>query len=431
MGDIVTVLGIFLCAVAIPAAVLIGRHNIKVYRQRLLFDLEEAYRKADPSAAIELVPSFEMARYKYDMIRSPRQPDDPQPDVPQLDVYVTRPGEWRSEVRMYSVPLFIYILLCFVGLYTFFVLAEATEPWSQRSFLLLGIKDWPPLVEHFPERLAAVEYQTQTASAISFAFLGAYVWSIFYLIRRIANYDLTPLSFLRVSAQILFACFVASVLRHMVYAVGFSPTTQDVSGALFAGLAFLMGFYPKLGIDYLIDRIPSARLKRDDPNARLLSRVLPLDMIDGINAFIKFRLEEMEIEDVQVLGTSNPILLFAESPYGLFEIVDWVAQAQLIMAVGPEKTAKLRDFGCRTIFDLEMASAHDGLRGLIGDVVFGQTSLTDRDGATRVLIETLGSDIHVQRLRQVWNAILVVLTPASGRPPKAPWVMSVVRRESA
>jgi hypothetical protein len=194
-------------------------------------------------------------------------------------------------------------------------------------------------------------------------------------------------------------------------------------GTVFIGAAFLMGFYPMLGLDYLVDKFPMLKLKRTDPDASALSRSLPLDMIDGMDTFIKFRLDEMEIDDCQNLATANPILLFVESPYGLLQVADWVAQAQLITAVGPAKARRLRDITIRTIFDLEQAAQKESFAGLIAEILFGSSRQRDRDQeSVRVIVNSMTCSLHVQRLRQAWNAILVVVTPKfEGRPPKTSW----------
>jgi hypothetical protein len=389
-----------------PVTVLIGRHNVKKFRQRLLDDLERTYDQAtrsasdDKDSSLRLVSSFEMARYKYDL---------------PLPGEKVRPA-WLYDLTIYVMPCLIYIVLCTLG---FMGVVFHKTDWATTQYpLMIGLMDG--------SKGDIAAYQIQTMDVVSVAFLGSYIWSVIYLLRRIANYDLSPLSFLRISAQILMACLSVAIVRHVIFANGASSSDGALGtmvGTIFVGAAFLMGFYPMLGLDYLVDKSPMLKLKRTDPDASGLSRSLPLDMIDGMDTFIKFRLDEMEIDDCQNLATANPILLFVESPYGLLQVADWVAQAQLITAVGPAKARRLRDITIRTIFDLEQAAQKDSFGGLIAEILFGSSRQRDMDQeSVRVIVNSMTRSLHVQRLRQAWNAILVVVTPKfEGRPPKTSW----------
>jgi hypothetical protein len=176
-------------------------------------------------------------------------------------------------------------------------------------------------------------------------FVGAYIWSIDYLILRIANFDLSPLSFLRTSAHILLTVFVAWALRQVV---GIPDVSDQLTVSALLGIVFLSGLYPSLGISVLIDRLPSwLKIKREVPEGREIGRSFPLDLVDGIDPTIKFRLNQLEIGDAQNLATTNPILLYVESPYGLAEIVDWIAQAQLLTELGPKSFLEARAQGIR------------------------------------------------------------------------------------
>jgi hypothetical protein len=191
-------------------------------------------------------------------------------------------------------------------------------------------------------------------------------------------------------------------------------------------------------MDALMAKFPWLRLRRVSPESRTLQEEFPLDMILGIDPFMKLRLAEFEIEDVQNLATINPIQIFVETPYGLYEVIDWVAQAQLILAVGSARTLRLRELNIRTIFDLERAldspavqrrllSALGGEPPAPGEAIqspAGQSpagasggkphqpvapgsSEMQLDPAVELdsLVAIIRDDLHVQRLRQIWDVI--------------------------
>ncbi len=47
---------------------------------------------------------------------------------------------------------------------------------------------------------------------LTYSFLGAYIWTIQYLIRRISNFDLAPISFFQSVGHILLAEFTMAAI---------------------------------------------------------------------------------------------------------------------------------------------------------------------------------------------------------------------------
>jgi hypothetical protein len=133
-------------------------------------------------------------------------------------------------------------------------------------------------------------------------------------------------------------------------------------------------------------------------------------------------MDEFGIVDVQNLATANPILLFVETPmFGLYQSIDWVAQAQLCLAVGPDTFIRLRKWRIRTIFDLERALLDDEtpehVREAVGGAVFEDSPQSvvsalqlagagaSRAETARAIGRILMDDLHVRRLRQLWKIV--------------------------
>ncbi|CAO3429539.1 hypothetical protein [Azospirillum doebereinerae] len=392
-------LGLLCLSFLLPLTIFIGRSNIKSVRQKIITDLEAVFR-IDGQDTDKLIPSFEFAAYKYRAL--PHRSEGPQP------------SEWRA----YLLPVTVFIMVTFSGFVTCSGILLTKQRFGTFQPLFSGMTLVNPAD---PASMTAMtDYQLQTMAVLTFTFLGAYIWSIDYLVRRISNYDLSPISFLRVTAHIVLACITSVTLHH-----GYMDLAQATPASAVMDrmpeliVAFLVGFFPRLGLQTLVSRMPQLQIRRVDPRALGFVREYPIDMIMGIDSSIKFRLAEFEIEDVQNLATANPILLFVETPYGIYETMDWVAQAQLILALDLDQIDALRTINIRTIFDIERFMRKPESRPRLVSALNtpktdGKAVLLADRGITldnlEAVVQAIGEDLHVQRLRQIWRNIELKLS---------------------
>lgn len=401
-------LGAMLLSVIVPIGIFVGRSNIRAMRYDIVRDLENLFRFAKEQGGDPLIiPSFELVKYKY------------QPATDRA-----RAAADTHAFRFYVIPLLTFIATSCLGLMIVFGDMSNLEAMPPILYLVT-LADAGSCVG--PD--GAARNCVLFMQFLSYVFTGGYIWSVLYLLRRIANYDLSPVSFFRVSMNIIFGLFVAGAIYRSgaLSALGAGIGVQCAIG-------FLIGFFPSLGLETLLARFPTLRLKRVRPESKDLQEEMPLDMVHGIDSFIKFRLSEFEIDEVQSLATINPIQIFVETPYGLYQVIDWVAQAQLILAVGSAKALPLRDLNIRTIFDLEKAVSCPPLRARLLGILFpdhgipphpasvpvdpdgngyarepthplnSETRLDTRD-PLEALIAIIRDDLHVKRLRQIWDVI--------------------------
>jgi hypothetical protein len=386
------------------------RESVKRQRQEIIKDLQTVFHLPGAPNRDDIVPSFEFVKYKYFFKRA----DDDNHERGDFSLY-----HWIVS----SIPLVIFM---------FAINALIANIFTRR---FLGL-DYGYDIASFPTGSPLPIYFWVVITA----YAGGFIFMIRSFYRAINNFDLSPLSFVGAFLNLATGMIVAVIfvygVMHVVTAAAPETATGAMGGstqsaatsALFGAAivtAFVIGIMPELATRNLIWSSRLRYYKKDDIEVYKSFSAIPVEVIDGIDTEIRDKLADFHINAVQNLAAANPLMLFVETPYGVYQIMDWVAQAQLCCSVGPRALIRLWNLGIRTIFDLERAA----LDGACNDkdllLSVGRIILNQSDSSTETLSnEMVTADIrlrlehpHVQRLRQLFTCVRDRLGKESQRLP--------------
>ena len=141
-----------------------------------------------------------------------------------------------------------------------------------------------------------------TITALAFAFLGAYAFSVEMLVRRYFQLDLRPIAFSGILARLFFV-LVAAFVIHYAFGDQWSTGTE-------AAVLFVVGFFPNTALQLLRIALAGILRKVRLPN---LASDYPLNDLDGMNIWYETRLLEVGIEDMQNLASANIVDVILKS----------------------------------------------------------------------------------------------------------------------
>ena len=395
----------------VPLMILVAiRESVKRQRQETIKNLETVFALRSDRNREGPLPSFEFVKYKYFLKERPR-------DFSWLHWFVS------------SLPL---VALTFaLNVIALLILLRAGF-----SLNISWAIPWPG------------DQAPTFVWVMLCAYSGGYLFMARAFFQAINNFDLSPLAFI--------GAFI-NLLAGIVLSVVFMYGTTKLSGvfdldhpAFFVVIltAFAIGYLPQVTSRNILLLSQIHNYKRENAETYKHFSVVPTEVIDGIDTIIRDRLSDYHIVSVQNLAAANPLMLFVETPYGIYQIMDWVAQAQLCCSVGPDSLVALWRLGIRTIFDLERAALdpackHPQLLKAIGAALFAASPSNDQQRDGEIDIDAVVADVllrlqdpHVLRLRELYVRVenclgpdarrlpAVQTTPASGthrRPVTKPW----------
>ena len=248
-------------------------------------------------------------------------------------------GHDSFDRRAFVLPVIFVTVLSALGFVHLFFGNEILGDGVERNLLLAGTAPLDGL-----EASAAAERLGLLVVVIAFA--SAFLWSCHNLFRRLIAGDLRPGTFYGAGLRMCFAPLLALVIAWL-------PAVGDYGRDTLPAIAFLIGLFPKRALHWLKEKVGLFTRGADE------AAELPLGAIEGMTAFDRMRFAELGIDNAQGLAESTLVDLLIATPYPWPRLIDWMAQARLLL-VAKDDTPALRQAGIRDAFALVAADLESG-----------------------------------------------------------------------
>ncbi len=213
-------------------------------------------------------------------------------------------------------PVIVATVLLVVG---WFLVISATRVPVLERLVVEGEPQWawPEAGGERPFPVAA--FFRPQLTLVGYAFIGAYVFSLFHVIRGYQRRDLHPKTYNTIVVRILAAYTLA-----LVVSVAYDGPFAEV-------MMFFVGFVPQSALVWLREQ-----LSRNQGFWRAvpLHEPAPLTELEGIDLYDRTRLAEEGINNVEALAHADIIDLMSSTRISAAELVDWTDQALLYLKVG-------------------------------------------------------------------------------------------------
>ena len=164
-------------------------------------------------------------------------------------------------------------------------------------------------------------------SLVGYAFLGAYVFTLFHVLRGYQRRDLHPKTYNTVVVRIL-AAYALGLVVSVVY-----------DGPAAEVLMFFVGFMPQSALVWLREQLAS---DKGGWSILPLHEPAPLTDLEGIDLYDRTRLAEEGVNNVEALAHADIVDLMSSTRICAAQLVDWTDQAILYLRVGGDACAKER-----------------------------------------------------------------------------------------